>query len=65
MKKLVIVLLVLVVAICGFGFYRGWFTVNEQKIERDEATVKKELHDLGQKVKDKTSDQKSPAQDQK
>jgi hypothetical protein len=65
MKKLVIVLLVLVAGIFGFGLYRGWFTVNEQKIERDEATVKKELHDLEQKVKDKTSDPKSPPKDQK
>jgi len=65
MKKLMIVLLLLVVAIFGFGLYRGWFTVNEQKIEQDEATAKKELHDLEQKVKDKTSDQKGPVKDQK
>jgi len=65
MKKLVIVLLLLVVGIAGFGFYRGWFNVNEQKIEQDEATAKKKMHDLEQKVKDKTSDQKSPAKDGK
>jgi hypothetical protein len=65
MKKLVIVLLLLVVGISGFGLYRGWFTVNKQKIEQDEATAKKEMHDLGQKVKDKTSGLKSPAKDQK
>jgi hypothetical protein len=61
----VFVLLLLVVCIFGFGLYRGWFTVNEQKTEQDEATAKKELHDLEQKVKDKTSDPKSPVKDQK
>ena len=63
MKKLVFVLLLLVAVIFGFGLYRGWFTVNEQKIEQDEATAKKELHDLEHKVKDKTSDPKSPVKE--
>lgn len=65
MKKLLIVLLLLVVGISGFGLYRGWFTVNRQVIEQDEAAAKKEIHDLGQKVKDKTSDSKSPDKDRK
>ena len=65
MKKLVIVLLLLVVGIFGLGLYRGWFTVNRQKLEQDEATAKKEMHDFEQKVKDKTFDMKSPAKDQK
>jgi hypothetical protein len=65
MKKLVIVLLLLAAGIAGFGFYRGWFNVNRQKIELDEATAKKEMHDLEQKVKDKTSDLKNPAKGQK
>jgi hypothetical protein len=63
MKKLAIVMLVLVVGISGLGFYRGWFTVNQQKIEQDEQTAKKEMHDLGQKVKEKTSDLKSSDKD--
>jgi hypothetical protein len=64
MKKLVLVLLLLAAGIAGFGFYRGWFNVNRQKIEQDEATAKKEMHALEQKVKDKTSDRKSPVKDQ-
>jgi hypothetical protein len=51
--------------IAGFGLYRGWFTVNRQKIEQDEATAKTEMHDLEQKVQDKTSDRKSPVTDRK
>jgi beta-lactam-binding protein with PASTA domain len=65
MKNLVFVLLVLVAGIAGFGLYRGWFTVNRQKIEQDEATAKAEMHDLEQKVQDKTSDRKSPVTDRK
>jgi hypothetical protein len=65
MKNLVFVLLVLVAGIVGFGLYRGWFTVNRQKIEQDEAAAKTEMHDLKQKVQDKTSDRKSPVTDRK
>jgi hypothetical protein len=65
MKNLVFVLLVLVAGIVGVGLYRGWFTVNRQKIEQDEAAAKTEMHDLEQKVQDKTSDRKSPVTDQK
>jgi hypothetical protein len=54
------VLLLFVACIAGIGLYRGWFTVNRQKIEQDENTAKKEVHDLGQKVKEKASDLKSP-----
>ena len=65
MKNLVFVLLVLVAGISAFGICRGWFTVNEQKLEQDESTAKQELHDLEQNVKDKTSDLKIPVKDQK
>lgn len=65
MKNLVFVLLLLVACISGVGLYRGWFTVNRQKIEQDEAVAKTEMHDLEQKVKDKTSDLKSPVKDRK
>ncbi len=65
MKNLVFVLLVLVAGISAFGIYRGWFTVNQQRIEQDENTAKSEMHDLEQKVKDKTSDVKSSAKDRK
>jgi len=60
MKNLAIVLLVIVAGISGIGIYRGWFTVNQQKIEQDEDTAKTEMRDLGQKVKEKTSDLKIP-----
>jgi len=53
MKNLVFVLLVLVAGISAFGIYRGWFTVNQQRIEQDENTAKSELHELEQKVKTK------------
>jgi hypothetical protein len=53
MKNLVFVLLLLVAGISAFGIYRGWFTVNRQKIEQDENAAKSEMHDLGQKVKTK------------
>jgi hypothetical protein len=65
MKKLVFVLLLIAAGISGFGLYRGWFSVNQQKIEQDEAAAKTELHDLEQKVKDKTSALKSPDKDRK
>ena len=65
MKRLVFVVLLIAAGISGFGLYRGWFSVNRQKIEQDEATAKTELHDLGQKAKDKTSDLKSPVKERK
>lgn len=65
MKNLVFALLLIVAVIAGVGVYRGWFTVNKAKIQQDEAAAKKEMYDLEQQVKDKTSDRKSPAKDQK
>ena len=65
MKKLVFVLLLLVAGISAFGLYRGWFTVNQQKIEQDENTAKKEMQGLEKKIKDKTSDLTSPVKDPK
>ena len=54
MKRLFVVLLILVVVIVGFGFYRGWFTTNPDKIQEDEQQAKEEVQELMQKVKDKT-----------
>ena len=65
MKKLALVLLLLAAVISGFGFYRGWFTVNRQKIEQDEATAKQGLRDLEHKVQDKASDLKGSIKDRK
>ncbi len=56
MKRLLILLLLLAVFIAGFGLYRGWFTVNQPMIEQDEQAAQEELHNLEQKLKDKTSD---------
>ena len=58
MKNLVFAFLLLAAVIVGFGAYRGWFTVNKARIEQDEVVAKTEVNDLGQQVKDKTSDLK-------
>ena len=54
MKRLFVVLLILVVGIVGFGFYRGWFTANQEMLKQDEQRAKEEVQELMQKVKDKT-----------
>ena len=54
MRRLVFVLLVLVVAIVGVGFYRSWFTVNQEKIQEDEKRAKQEVQELLQKAKKET-----------
>jgi hypothetical protein len=65
MKNLVVVLLLIVAGLSGFGIYRGWFTMDQQKIEQDEIAAKAELRDLEQKVKEKASDLKGPVKSQK
>jgi hypothetical protein len=59
MKNIVLALLLLVAGISGVGLYRGWFSVNQQKIEQDEGDVKTEMHDLGEKAREKASAPKS------
>ena len=54
MKRLVFALLVLVVAIVAVGFYRSWFTVNEEKIREDEERAKQEVQELMKGAKAKT-----------
>ena len=56
MKRLLFALLVLVVGIVGFGFYRGWFTANQDKIEQDKQWAKEEVRELIQDVKTKTGE---------
>jgi hypothetical protein len=56
MKRLFIVLLVVVVGLGGFGFYRGWFTVNQDKIQQDEQKAKEKVRELTQELKPKTSE---------
>ncbi len=53
MKRLFFVLLVVVVGIVGFGFYRGWFTVNQDKIQQDEQKAKDKVRELTQEMKAK------------
>jgi hypothetical protein len=59
MKNLAFVLLLLAVGIVGVGLNRGWFSVNQKKIEQDEKTAKAEMHDLEETVKEKAADIKS------
>jgi Tfp pilus assembly protein PilO len=56
MKRLFFVLLMLVVGIVGLGFYRGWFTANQDKIQQDEQRAKEEVRELIQEVKAKTGE---------
>jgi len=65
MKKLVFSILMLLAVIFGVGFYRGWFTVNQTRIQQDEETAKGGMHDLEQKVKDRTGDRNGPVKDTK
>lgn len=70
MNRLLFVLVLVVASGVGLGFYRGWFgvttdsdngeshitfSVDKDKVQEDEEKALKNLHDLGQKVKDKAS----------
>ena len=70
MKKLTIVIVVLLVGIAAFGFYRGWFrlsadsteqnssatiTVDQNKINEDTDTVKERVQEFGDKTKQETT----------
>jgi flagellar basal body-associated protein FliL len=63
MRRLVFVLLVLVVAIVGVGFYRSWFTANPEKIQEDEKRAKREVQELVQEVKAKTGNRTTKAKE--
>ena len=69
MKGLFAFAVVLLIAIVGFGFCRGWFHVSsenedqksnvtfsmdKEKINADEQTAKDKVQDLGHKVKEET-----------
>jgi hypothetical protein len=66
MKTLVVVVVLLVVGIAGFGFYRGWFrlstdnadrqpsatfTMDKDKIHADEQIAKDKVQGIGQEAK--------------
>jgi predicted negative regulator of RcsB-dependent stress response len=69
MNRLLGVLVLLLAVIVGLGFYQGWFhmstenkddksnvtfTVDQDKIHKDEEKAKEKVQDFGQKVKEKT-----------
>lgn len=56
MKRLFVAILVVVVGIVGVGFYRGWFTVNQEKIQQDEQRAKEKVRELTHEMKAKTSE---------
>lgn len=73
MKRFLAVLLILVAAVVGLGFYLGWFrlstgsedqkknitlTVDQDKIREDEEKAKKKVQEAGEKVKGKTGTEK-------
>jgi hypothetical protein len=70
-KTLIVVVVLLAVAIAGFGFYRGWFrmstdntdqkpsatfTMDKDKIHEDEQKAKDAVKGLGHEAKDKVDD---------
>lgn len=56
MKRFLVLLLLLALVIAGFGFYRGWFTVNQAMIRQDEKTAQEKVRALEQKLQDKSAD---------
>jgi hypothetical protein len=65
MKNVVVRVLIVAALVCGFGIYRGWFTVDRQKIEQDENAAKTTVQDLEQKVKEGASSLSGPVKDKK
>lgn len=76
MKTLFAVVVLLLIAIAGVGFYRGWFqlstdtanqkpnatiSVDKDKIHADEQTAKDKVQGLGQEAKAKIGDRASKA----
>ena len=70
MKALLIVAVLLLVGIAGFGFYQGWFrvstegmnqqpsatfTVDKDKIHADKEAAMEEVQELGLAAKEKTN----------
>ena len=71
MRSLMFVVLLLVVGVAGFGYYRGWFalaangteqrpsatiTVDKGKIHEDEQKARDDAQGFEQKAKDKIGD---------
>jgi len=64
MRRLFVTLLVIVVGITGFGFYRGWFTVNRDKIQQDEQRAKEKVLELTHELKTKSTEATDKATEQ-
>lgn len=56
MKRLLVLLLMVAVGIVAIGFYRGWFTVNQEKIQADEKRAKEEVRELTDELKTKINE---------
>lgn len=65
MKRPLAVIVVLIIVLAGFGLYRGWFTVNQARLQQDEQTAKEKLRELEQQAKDRTADLRSRVRDKK
>lgn len=63
MKRLLISALLVAVGIVGFGFYRGWFTVNQDKIQQDEAKAKEKVLEFTEELRTKASEAKDKAKE--
>ena len=76
MKSLIIVVVLVLVGIAGFGYYRGWFavstnntdqqpsatvTVDKAKFHEDEQKARDDVHGFGQEAKKKIGDRDSKA----
>jgi hypothetical protein len=53
MKRFAISILLIGAVIVGVGFYRGWFFVDQTRMEQDEKAAKREMNELGKEVKAK------------
>jgi len=65
MKNPVMALLLIAVVVAGVAIYRGWFSVDQQKIEQDEKAAKAVAHDIEKKIKEEATDLTSPAKSKK
>jgi len=52
------------VGIVGFGFYRGWFTANQDKMRQDEQRAKEGVRELTDEVKAKIHERTDPVKEQ-
>lgn len=63
MKKFRSWLIVLVVIVVSLGFYRGWFTVDNDKVNADAKTVQDKAKELTGKTSEKVREPGDPVRD--